>query len=368
MDIVVIGAGPMGIMSSISIKKNHPSFNVTLVEKDENIGARIKVSGNGRCNLGNTNINIDAYNHPLFVKDILKYKDKLFTYLKEVGFSYFNDEEGRIYPTSETSTTLIYALNKLLTKYNVNVLTSSKVTSINKVNNKYQVNLENKALLCDKLVLSIGGLAKNNTSENYYNIFNNLNVSIIPFNGSLTPIKTNNVGITMEGKRSKANVKLYCKNNLLHEENGEILFKKDGVSGIVIFNVSSYLSRLHLKDYKDYYLMIDLLPNMDKESLNEILKIDDSYNTLFHPSIAKYLKEHQIDPKNYRLDIKGLYPLVFSQVSSGGISISDINPNLSLKKDNNIFVGGEEIDIDGLCGGYNIEFAFLCGIKVGEEI
>ncbi len=368
MDIVVIGAGPMGIMSSISIKKNHPSYNVILLEKGESIGARIKVSGNGRCNLGNININPNAYNNPSFVKDILKYQDKLFSYLDEVGFSYYNDDEGRIYPISESSTTLIYSLTKLLNKYNVKVKTSSFVTSINKIGNKYEIKLQNEALLCDKVVISIGGLAKNNSLDNYLKIFKNMSDNIIPFASSLTPIKTDNVGIYMEGKRSKANVRLYFKNKLLFEEYGEVLFKKDGISGIVIFNVSSFLARRHITNYKDYYLSIDLLPKMSVEELNAILKIDNSYNTLFHLSIAKYLKEHSIDPKDYRLNIKGLYPLAFAQVSSGGLDLKEINSNLSLKNDSNIYVGGEEIDIDGICGGYNIEFAFLCGIKVGEEI
>lgn len=368
MNIIVIGAGPMGIMASISIKKNNPSFNVTLLEKEETIGSRIKVSGNGRCNLGNININEFAYNHPSFVIDILKYQDKLFSYLEEVGFSYFHDEEGRIYPMSETSTTLIYSLTKLLNKYGVNVLTSSKVTSINKVNNKYEVRTENTSLICDKLVISIGGIAKTNSLTNYENVFKNISSNIVPFSSSLTPIKTDNVSKNIEGKRAKANVKLFYKDKLLFKESGEILFKKDGVSGIVIFNVSSILARFHLTSYKDYYLSIDLLPKMSEQELRSILKIDKTYNTLFHPSIAKNLFENKINPKDYRLNIKALYDLSFAQVSSGGININEINLNLSLKNDPNIFVGGEEIDIDGICGGYNIEFAFLCGIKIGEEI
>ncbi len=368
MNIIVIGAGPMGIMASISIKKNNPSFNVTLLEKEESIGSRIKVSGNGRCNLGNININEFAYNHPSFVIDILKYQNKLFSYLEEVGFSYFHDEEGRIYPQSETSTTLIYSLTKLLDKYGVKVLTSSKVNAINKMNNKYEVKTENTLLFCDKLVISIGGIAKTNSINDYQNIFKNITSNIIPFSSSLTPIKTDNVSKSLEGKRSKANVKLYYKDTLLFKESGEILFKKDGVSGIVIFNVSSFLARLHLSSYKDYYLSVDLLPKMSNEELHSILKIDKTYNTLFHPSVAKYLFENKINPKDYRLNIKSLYDLSFAQVSSGGINIKEINSNLSLKNDPNIFVGGEEIDIDGICGGYNIEYAFLCGIKIGEEI
>ena len=112
MKICVIGAGPFGILSAISIKKNHPLYEVILLEKNENIGSRIKVSGNGRCNFFNTNLNENKYSSPLYVKKLVLLKDKLFSLLDEVGLSYYYDEEGRYYPLSESSSTMIYCLNK----------------------------------------------------------------------------------------------------------------------------------------------------------------------------------------------------------------------------------------------------------------
>ena len=94
MKICVIGAGPFGILSAISIKKNHPLYEVILLEKNENIGSRIKVSGNGRCNFFNTNLNENKYSSPLYVKKLVLLKDKLFSLLDEVGLSYYYDEEG----------------------------------------------------------------------------------------------------------------------------------------------------------------------------------------------------------------------------------------------------------------------------------
>lgn len=366
MEVIIIGGGPSGIMSAIEIKKNNPTYKVTILEKDSrSIGSRIKVSGNGKCNLGNINIHENKYNHPSFVKDILSLKDSLFSYLDEGGLGYFNDEEGRIYPLSESSISVIHVLNNLLEKYGVNVELNSKVVDIKKENGKYRILCENTEYLGDKLVLSIGGISQQNDKELYLKLLNQLNVKVTDLKPSLTPILTSKFDKRLEGKRTKVNVKLFRNGDLVKIEDGEMLFKKDGVSGIVMFNMSSYLARKHLNDYSEYYFIIDLLPKISYHQYLKYRSIDPSLKNIMQEDIAREIVNRGIDPKEMLLEIKGLYDFKNSQVTSGGISLEELNTNLSLKKDNNIFVGGETIDIDGECGGYNIEFAFLSGIQIG---
>ena len=258
MKVVVIGAGPCGIMSSIEIKKNNPEYQVILLEKDSrSIGSRIKVTGNGRCNLGNSNINEKKYNHSLFVRDIISLKEDLFSYLNEGGLGYFTDEEGRIYPLSESSLSVIHVLNNLLTKYGVKVELGCNVLSIEKQGDKYQVLCEKTQYFADKIILSIGGISLNNDKNIYYSLLEDLDVKITQLNPSLTPIMTSKFDKRLEGKRTKVNVRLFRNGDLVKIEDGELLFKKDGVSGIVMFNMSSYLSRLHVEDYSDYNFIID---------------------------------------------------------------------------------------------------------------
>ena len=368
MKVVVIGAGPCGIMSSIEIKKNHPEYEVVLLEKDtRGIGSRIKVSGNGRCNLGNTNINPKKYNHPNFVEDILSLKEDLFSYFEEGGLGYFSDEEGRIYPLSESSLSVIHVLNNLLTKYGVKVELGCNVLSIEKQGDKYQVLCEKTQYFADKIILSIGGISLNNDKNIYYSLLEDLDVKITQLNPSLTPIMTSKFDKRLEGKRTKVNVRLFRNGDLVKIEDGELLFKKDGVSGIVMFNMSSYLSRLHVEDYSDYYFIIDLLPKISYHEYLKYRSIDPSLKNILHEDIAREIVNKGIDPKEMLLEIKGLYDFKNSQVTCGGVDLEELNSNLSLKKDNNIFIGGETIDIDGECGGYNIEFAFLSGIKIGRS-
>lgn len=369
MKVIIIGAGPCGIMAAIEIKKNNPSYQVILLEKDSrSIGSRIKVSGNGRCNLGNTNIAPGRYNAPNFTNDILSFKDDLFSYLDEGGLGYYSDDEGRIYPISESSVSVIHVLNNLLTKYGVEVKLDSKVTSIRKDNGKYKVVCENESYVGDKLVLSIGGISQLNDKDLYYSLIKDLNLKITNMSPSLTPILTSKFDKRMEGKRCKANVRLFRNGELVKIEDGEILFKKDGVSGIVMFNMSSYLSRLHLQDYSEFYFLIDLLPKITYHQYLSYRSVDPSLKNIMQEDIAREITSKGIDPKEFLLEIKGLYDFKNSQVTSGGVSLEELNSNLSLRKDNNIFIGGETIDIDGECGGYNIEFAFLSGIKIGRFI
>lgn len=365
MNIAIIGAGPCGIISAIEIKKNNPTYSVTLYEQNKEIGSRIKISGNGRCNFFNANISKEKYSNFSPIENILRCKEKLFSLLDESGLSYYFDEEGRYYPTSESSSTIIYCLEKLLIKYKVNVMTNIRVDCIGE-------NLKILGIKYDKIIVAIGGISYNNDKLNYNSMIHYLSLTTSSMTPSLTPVSTSSFSNKMEGKRIKTLVRLYNDSHLVKEEYGEVIFKKDGVSGIVILNMSSYLARLHLKDYSHYHFEFDLLPKMKDSLLLELIDKDKSLRNLFIKEIADEIlsrKGNIFDNiRKFKLNIRGLYEFKYSQVTSGGVSLECINKNLSLKNNPNIFVGGEFIDVDGECGGYNIAFALLSGIYIAKEI
>ncbi|MDD6302578.1 MAG: NAD(P)/FAD-dependent oxidoreductase [Bacillales bacterium] len=368
MKVIVLGAGPCGIMAAIKIKKENPSIHVILIDKEQDIGSRIKVSGNGKCNLGNVYINKEKYNHPSFMEKFFVYKEEFFSLLDEVGFSYFYDKEGRIYPTSESSLSLIHSLHILLNKYGVDIKTKTFIKSIKCDNNEIYLESEEDTFYCDKLVLCIGGISYLNDRTNYFNLIKPLTNQIVSQTPSLTPIYTSRFDKELDGRRMKGVVSLLYKGRTIKEEKGEILFKKDGVSGICVFNISSFLARLHTQDYQDYELSLDLLNDISYVDYLSYLRLDESLINLFHPYIARYIVNNHLNPKDLRLKVKGLYDFKNSQVTCGGVSIDAINVDLSLKDNHNIFIGGETIDIDGECGGFNIEYAFLSGLYIGGKI
>ena len=367
MKVIVIGGGPFGLLSSISIKKHHPNWDVLLLEKEKDIGSRIKVSGNGRCNFINKNLCEHKYSS-LFVKEFLKYQTEVLNLFEEEGFLYYFDEEGRGYPTSESSLTFISLLKDLLNKYKVDIKTSYQVNNIEKRDQEYLVNNE---LRCDRLVIGIGGISYQNERLNYNRIISSLNVNVTKLTPSLTPLSVSNFPRELENKRVKCEVSLLYKNSILKKEKGEVLFKKDGLSGIVIFNMSSYLARLHLEKFDSYQISLNLLPNVSDQKLKELISKDPSLKHIFIDSLADYILTFNDIGKtirDMRFDIRGIYDFKNSQVTSGGIDLKDISPSLNLKNDSNIYVGGEMIDIDGECGGYNIGYCLLAGYSIGKVI
>lgn len=367
MRVIVIGGGPFGLLSSISIKKHHPSWEVLLLEKEKDIGSRIKISGNGRCNFINENL-IESKYSSSFVRDILKYQNEVMSLFDEEGFSYYFDEEGRGYPTSESSSTFISLLKGLLIKYNVDIKTSYQVVSIEKKAQNYCIN---KELYCDRVIIGIGGLSYQNDRLNYNRIITSLNIKVTKMTPSLSPISVSSFPKELENKRVKCEVSLLYNNQILKKERGEVLFKKDGLSGIVIFNMSSFLSRLHLDKFEGYQISLNLLPSLDDEKLKEIIIKNPSLDHIFITPLAEYILTFNDIGKtirDMRFNIRGIYDFKNSQVTSGGVDLNEITPSLNLKNDPCIYVGGEMIDIDGECGGYNIGYCLLAGYSIGKVI
>lgn len=367
MEVIVIGGGPCGLLSAINIKKVHPNYKVLLLEKEKDIGPRIKISGNGRCNFINKNLVVSKYSSS-FVDHILKYQGEVLKILEEVGFAYFFDEEGRGYPLSENSSTVIQVLKDLLEKYQVEYLTSYQVTNIIKQENKYVINNQ---FTCDKLVVATGGISYLNDRLNYNRIISELQLSTTMLTPSLAPISVSSFPKELENKKIKCHVKLLDQNKIVFEESGEVLFKKDGLSGIVIFNLSAYLSRLHLTNYQNYQISLNLLPTISDDKLKELIRINPNLNHILIKELADYIFKFEDKFKairDLRFKVRGIYEFKNSQVTSGGVKLNQINSNLSLKSDPNIFLGGELLDIDGMCGGYNIGYALCAGYLIGISI
>ena len=187
-----------------------------------------------------------------------------------------------------------------------------------------------------------------------YSIMDSLDLKFNKFKPSLTGFKLKENVKAISGVRAKAKVSLIENNKLIHEEDGEIIFKDDGISGICIMNLSSYYNHTSMNNIKLKIALVD--------------KKYDSYITVLNPKLLEYVNKNNLNPMNLEFNIKSTYDFEFSQVSTGGVDLSSLNDNLSLKSDNHIFFMGEVIDCDGLCGGYNLSFAFVSAIEVSEVL
>lgn len=348
MRIGIIGAGASGLLLATKLEKLNIDY--MLFNKGK-VGRKILASGNGKCNISNEKIFDEAYhNNPLALKIVKENQKDLFDYFSSLHIYTKTDNEGRMYPISESSQSVLNILLKNISKKVIDI----EVDSIKKHKNEYYINEGYGPF--DKIVIATGSIASFKRPYYNYDYLDMLEIKHKPFLPSLVGFMTNRKIKVLSGVRQKAMVSLYQKDKLIHSEYGEIILKDNGISGIVILNMSSYYNQLSSK--ANCYLDIDFSYQMDYQDIESII----------NPKLYEYIKENHISIHHFQLPITGLYDFEFAQVASGGVLIDEIDSNLRLKKDKNIFLAGEVLDVDGLCGGYNLMFAFSCAILIAKEI
>ena len=376
---IIIGCGASGIMCAI----NANGDNIAVIDMATKPGKKILVTGNGRCNLTNVNLdsthynkNIDKYLKRFNVDDTLKFFNNL-------GLEYYHDEEGRVYPISNSAKSVVDVLvNKLEGK--VDLFCEHVVEDVNRDNNLFKIKTNKEDFECEKLVISSGGYSLNN-------IIKSLNIDYLSNCPSLVSLRCDNVRKELTGIKV-SNVLVSATNGKeFVKEMGEVLFKENGLSGIVIFNLSTLFARN--KEFKGN-VIIDLLPRItEKELINKLtkrmnlnVKMSRFFVGMFQNALAdEILRMSKIDTNinSDKLQVKQIEDLVKviknmtfnvvgcfdnNQVYSGGVDLNCLDDNLMSKIIPNLYFCGEVCDVDGVCGGYNLQWAWTSGKIVGESL
>lgn len=397
MKVIVIGGGASGIIAALKASEKH---NVILLEAKEKIGKKILVTGNGKCNLWNANlwkdhISLSDYyytdNYERLNK-IFEKKAEVFSYLKKELNIYMREKNTYLYPYSNSAVSVRSLLEReIMNKKNIQVVYNFEAMKIEKHDNLFKVYSTDKYYEADKIIISTGGLASNLGDDSFTKLLNNIKIN--PYKPSLVPLTANESYLkNLNGLRTDVELKLYENSELIKKEIGEIQFTDYGISGIVSLNLSGYVSRLnHPKLY------IDFMPELSE---NDLEKIKDEFNSIKQKTIEELLetyfnyklmfvilKKSGIDRntcwyqltdkeieklfqiiKHFDIHITGTLGFDRAQVMTGGISLNEVNDNLELKKETGIFIVGEALDIDGICGGYNLASAFITGFIAGSEV
>ena len=352
--VAIIGGGISGSFAAIRIKETHPDYEVSIFEHNDKLLKKIYATGNGKCNFANKGSLKNKYSNESFALPILSEYNvvDVCVFFEDIGVM-TKPMGDLLYPYSESAETVANHLLKKISELNIDVHLNDEVKD-------YQ----NGTLLTasgtfkyDALIISVGGKSSPNLGSNgsFHNVLVKHGYSFKECHPSLCPIKTKENTKMVEGLRSKVSASLYQGNKLIHEEDGELLFKKDGLSGMVIFNLTHYINQLDSK--KDVTIHIDFAKG-----------IDGDYDSLVHSKIAKYLIDNKLDIHNTIFTFKDFYGYENSQVTSGGILVSELNNNLSSKKENNVYFIGEVIDVDAVCGGFNIMWALASAERVNKAI
>lgn len=352
----IIGAGAAGLFAAkrLSTQKGQ---QITIFEKSSKVGTKLRASGGGRANILNTSILPSHYNNAEFMDSVLKRASyaTLRDEFAKMGLLLTADEEGRVYPATLFAATVVNVLLEQLGD-NVSIACDTPVLSLTPDHGKWKINNEKK--LFDRVILASGspaGMIPKNQAG-YNNYLSDLQLNRKKLTPSLTGFTLHHYPSFLFGCRVRAEVSLLQENHLIFKEKGEVIFKEDGISGIVILNCSAYYNRLSNK--KNCQLSLNLLPDDTVTDIKKQLEKFGSLSGILHPKLCKWHEKKPFDPRNLSWEIKDTYGIEFAQVCSGGICIDELDNNFHLKRFPGLQAIGEMVDIDGVCGGYNLFFAF----------
>ena len=386
-DVIIIGGGASGMFLASELAGRR----VALIEANERVGKKLLATGNGKCNLTNLDMNIVHYNRPSFVETYLDRFDAHDTIASFERMGLITKViDKRVYPYSECASTVLDILRGAVQKCGTEVFTGHIVNSVEYFADTYTVGGVTKvdgqtksfSFTADNVVLATGSNATFGRNSN--NLFTALGHTNREFTPALVPIKTNKEPIKgLSGVRVKAGVRCGAR-----YEVGEVLFKDFGVSGIAVFNMSSEIARGKLKIGSN--LTIDFMPEYSVGEVENLLRkrgnvrVGELLTGTFHSKVVdRILWASGVNPddlaqpkisaiaktiKTYTLKIEGLGDSSLSQVMSGGLNIREFDHNLMSMKSKNAFAIGEALDVDGDCGGYNLQWAWTSARVVAEYI
>lgn len=361
MNIGIIGGGASGSYLAIRIKELHPSFNVTIIERNDKLMKKVAVTGNGRCNYANLGSLDNKYNNS-FANQILNNlkPQQIVDNFERYGIHPKMIDE-LVFPVSLSAQTVVLMLNKKLDELGVNVCLNEKVLDYENKNNQFFIKSDKQTHVFDKIVFAAGGKAypQLGTDGCLFDILKKHNYEIETLSPSLSPLKVKENTKKISGQRVKCLVSLLNKDKLYYSESGEVLFKDDGISGIVILNMSQKINTII--DKTNVKIVLDLAPS--KKGIKP-----DRYEEYVHPKVAAYLIDNHLDINKVVFTFKAFYDFNIAEVSHGGVSLKEITNELESKKEKGLFFAGEILDIDGMCGGFNLMFAFASAETIAIAI
>ena len=380
--IIIVGAGASGLVAAI--KAAAIGAAVTVLEQNDRPGRKICATGNGRCNMTNLNNIENAYrgSHPEFVKDALKQfsvKDTL-SFFQKLGIC-TTDRSGWIYPRSNQAQSIVDVLTMKARSLKVKLKTNQYVTGVSFTDGHWNVHTNGWTYTCDAVILANGSKASSvaGSSESGYEISRSLGHHLIEPLPALTALKCRGDFFSgWSGVRTEGKVTLYINGTPETSQQGELQLTDYGVSGIPVFQISRYAIRA-IYEKKKVELSINFFPELTKQELQEYLgrrKNDCPYKNekelltgLFPEKLIRVLsaqKDLISAITDFRLSVKSGLSFEQAQICSGGVDTSEVDSHtMESRLHKGLYFAGELLDIDGTCGGYNLQWAWSSGATAG---
>ncbi len=395
--IAVIGGGAAGMMAAITAARN--GAQVTILEKNDRVGKKILSTGNGKCNLGNLQLSaLEYYGDRDRIGRLLEAFDT------EETIRFFNglglllkEKNGYLYPLCEQAAVVLDALRFELQTLQVEVVTQVAVQKIECGKKGWVVSYPDGKRTFDAVILAVGGRAASKTGSDGsgYTLAGELGHTLVEQVPALVQLKCKEDYMkAVSGVRAEAALQLYADGEWLASEQGELQLTDYGVSGIPVFQLSR-IANYALWEGRKVSLHIDLLPGMEGEALEQMQlsrklllhqRTAEEFftGTLNKKVITLFLRLAGIKPtqmieevkksqmqkvydlmKDWTLEITSHNGFENAQVTAGGVPLNEVSDTMESCLNPGLFLAGELLDVDGKCGGYNLQWAWCSGYLAG---
>ena len=398
MVIGIIGAGASGMAAALSAA-HYSDTQVLLFERQARVGRKLQATGNGRCNLTNLHANTCGYhgNAPEFAQNALKRfsVEETLAWFEKLGLYTVSEDSGRVYPYSDQANSVVDVLRFALNKENISLYAGFEVSRVRKNPEGFVIEGNGESYRCDKLIIACGGLAgtKLGGSMSGYQLLRSFGHRATKLRPALVQLKSSWSGCaSLKGVRANCHAAIYHNGTLWSESTGELQFTEYGLSGPVIFEIS----RDVCQEKGEWLCKLDLLPDLSQESLLSLLKCrqslnlptDELFTGILHNRLGRVVSQNAgirsgIQIADLRDDelacavatAKGLeisltepMGMEHAQVTAGGICTNEFDAaTMESKLVPGLFACGEVLDIDGDCGGYNLQWAWSSGRLAGAS-
>lgn len=398
-DALIIGGGAAGLLCAIAAKRKNPRLRVAVLEKNDRVGKKLLATGNGRCNLTHTAADSAHYvgSFKRQSRAVLECvgTGELLGYFRQLGLLTVCDSEGRYYPLCRQASAVLDVLRFHCEAAGAEVFCLQTIRSV-KHRERFTVTTADRVFGADKLVIAAGSKAapKLGGSGSAADILKNFGHRFVPFSPALCPVSVQSgVLKSLKGLRAQGKVTLLRGGKAVKAEVGEVQFNEQNLSGICVFNLSLYTHRGDV-------IALDLLPDISEKELNKLLlqnkKIfsaqtaDNIFTGILQKRVAQavlkaagctdfakscsdysaaVLQRAAQTAKEMRFSVTGNEGFDRAQACLGGVFGGEIDEmTMRSKKQKNLWICGEAVDLCGECGGYNLHFAFASGIIAGENL
>lgn len=403
--VVIVGAGAAGCMAAVTAAKR--GLSVTLIDKNQKIGRKLLITGKGRCNVTN-NCDVDTLIASVPTNARFLYSafsafssSDTIDFFETCGVKLKTERGNRVYPQSDKSTDIIDAFFRLIKNYKIRLVNDNVTELIIEDNAVLGVRSETNEYCADSVIICCGGCSYPQTgSDGYgYVLARQAGHSIVEPRSSLVPIVTKEEWCGRMQGLSLKNVAITVrndKNKTVYSDFGEMIFTHYGISGPIVLSASAHMN---LKKTRNYKITVDLKPALSAKQLDKRIQRDfekyinkDIINSLgdllpkksipvivelsgidFHTKCHEITKQQRNRLseviKNLTVTFDSFRPIEEAIVTSGGVSVKEINPKtMESKLVSGLYFAGEVIDVDAYTGGFNLQIAFSTGSLAGSAV